>query len=455
MARKFELTKEYVDNLKEIIEQQNKQEAKSLMDELHAVEIAEIYDELNIDEAKFLYLLLEDEIASDVLAELEDDDRERFMKVLPPELIASKFIANMDTDDAADVLNDMPELKKDQVLSKLKDVGLAGDIIDLMHYDEDTAGGLMAKELIQGNLNWDIMTCLKEMRKQSEEIDEVYYVYVVDDNFVLKGTLSLKRMILANPGTKISEIYNHDVISIHAEESSEDVAKLMKKYDLVALPVTDLIGRLLGRITIDDVVDVIAEEAEKDYQMASGLSEDVEPSDSVWMLTRARFPWLLIGLIGGILGSVVIGAFEGQLLANAATAFFIPLIAAMGGNVGVQSAAIVVQGLANDTIGLESTFQKVLKEVSVAVINGLTLSFLVFVYNLIFSPSFVLTIAVSVSLFVVIIFASAFGTFVPLTLNKFKIDPAVATGPFITTINDILGLFIYMYLVKITFEMYA
>jgi len=344
---------------------------------------------------------------------------------------------------------------KDKVLQNLSDLEQAGDIVDLLNYHEDTAGGLMAKELIKVNLDWSIKTCIKELGRQAKDVDEVYYVYVVDNDDVLHGTLSLKKLLISQEGARIGDIYNPEIISVKTDEPSEEVAKIMQKYDLVALPVTDTIGRLLGRITIDDVIDVMREEADKDYQMASGISENVESSDGIWLLTRARLPWLLIGLAGGIVGSIVISGFENEIAKYAAMAFFIPLIAGMGGNVGVQSAAIVVQGLASNTLGLDSTFRKVVKEFSVALINAISLSSIVFFYNLAFSDSYALTLAVSLSLFMVLVFSSVFGTFVPLTLHRFKIDPALATGPFITTVNDILGTFIYMFTAKFIFSYYA
>ncbi|MEA1896300.1 MAG: magnesium transporter, partial [Bacteroidota bacterium] len=321
-------------------------------------------------------------------------------------------------------------------------------------YDEDSAGGLMAKELIKVNENWTLNTCLIEMRKQVDKIDEVYYVYVVDDDEKLKGTVSLKKMLLSDNRKKIKDIANTEIISVKTETPSEEVANIMDKYDLVALPVIDSLGRLLGRITIDDVVDVIKEEAEKDYQMASGILEDIESSDSIWLLTRARIPWLLIGLIGGVLVAKVIGIYEFDLGTYPEMAFFIPLIAAMGGNVGVQSSAIIVQGLANNTLGIGTTYNRLLKELSVATINGLVLSALIFVYNYFTSPEFALTLTVSIALFSVIIFASLFGTFIPLFLDKVKIDPALATGPFITTLNDIMGLFLYLMLGRILYGIF-
>lgn len=448
----FELTKDFIEELRTTIKNKDEKSAMEILDALHAADIAEIYDAVNIDEAKFLYLLLDKETAADTLAELNEDDRERFLKVLPSEVIARQFIEKMDSDDAADVIGDLDEEKKEQVLSHIEDIEQAGDILDLMAYDEDTAGGLMAKELIKVNENWTLTNCLREMRKQAEEISEVYYVYMVDDNGILKGTVSLKKMLLSDNRKKVKDIANYDVISVKTETPEEEVAGIMEKYDLVALPVVDSIGRLLGRITIDDVVDVIKEEAEKDYQMASGISEDIESTDKIWVLTRARIPWLLIGLLGGILVANVIGIYEVDLGMYPEMAFFIPLIAAMGGNVGVQSSAIIVQGLANNTLGIESVAKKLGREFVVACINGIILSAIIFVYNLFTSDTYALTLTVSIALFSVIIFASFFGTLIPLALNRYKIDPALATGPFITTLNDIMGLFIYLMIGRILFS---
>ncbi|MCK4345175.1 MAG: magnesium transporter [Bacteroidales bacterium] len=454
MAVQFELTKRYIEELKDLIQAGEEKKVIQLIGDLHAADIAEIYDEISIEEAKFLFLLLDGETAADVLAELDEDDREKFLKILPSDVIARQFIEKMDSDDAADVIADLSEEKKEEVLLHIDDVDQAGEIVELLAYDEDTAGGLMAKELIKVNENWTILTCLKEMSKQAADVDEVYYVYVVDDNDILKGTVSLKKMLLSQNRSKIKDISNTDVISVKTDTPSEEVAIIMKKYDLVALPVIDSIGRLMGRITIDDVVDIIKEEAEKDYQMASGISEDVESTDNVWLLTRARIPWLLIGLLGGVLVAKVIGLYEIDLGMYPEMAFFIPLIAAMGGNVGVQSSAIIVQGLANNTLGIESTFTKLMKELTVAGINGITLSGLIFLYNVLATDSFALTLTVSIALFSVIIFASFFGTFIPLLLNRIKVDPALATGPFITTLNDIMGLFIYLMIGRILYGVF-
>jgi magnesium transporter len=440
----FELTREYISNLKEQIELNDEISVADLVSNLHPADIADIFDELNIEEAKYVYQRVDTEKGADILIELEDDTRERFLKALSGEEIATQFIKEMDSDDAADVIGELPEQRQEEILQHIEDVEQAGEIVDLLGYDEDTAGGLMAKELIKVNINWNIPTCIREMRKQAADVDEVYYVYVVDDDDVLYGLLSLKRLLLASPKARIKNIYTADIISVKTDTHREEVANIMEKYDLVALPVLDSINRLMGRITIDDVVDVIREEAERDYQLASGIAEDVEPSDNALLLTRARIPWLFIGLIGGVVAAIVLSRYENDLGMYPEMAFFIPLIAAMGGNVGVQSSAIIVQGIAANTIGIESTGRKLFKELTVAVIHGTVLSAIMLGYNLIFQESLALTATVSISLFSVILFASLFGTFIPLILDRFKIDPALATGPFITTLNDIVGLAIYL-----------
>lgn len=448
------LTREYVDELKQFIENQDAASSLKMMDDLHPADIADLYDELQLEEAQYLFLLLDPETASDVLVELEEDDRERFLKALPPDVIASQFIHHMDSDDAADVIGDLSETKKQEVLFHIEDVEQAGDIVDLLSYDDDTAGGLMAKELIMVNENWGVTTCIREMRKQAQDLDEIYYIYVVNNDKLLLGILSLKALLLANASTKIKEIYDAEVNSVSTETPSEEVAQIMEKYDLIVLPVVDSIGRLMGRITIDDVVDVIRDEAEKDYQMASGISQDVETTDSPARLSRARLPWLIIGLIGGVFVAAVIGRFEEDIKINPEMAFFIPLIAAMAGNVGIQSSAIIVQGIASNSLGLESTTRKLFKEFLVALMNGSILAGLLFLYNFFVSKNMALTFTVSVSLFSVIIFAALFGTLIPLFLNRLKIDPALATGPFITTMNDIMGLVIYFLMGRILYGIF-
>jgi magnesium transporter len=438
---KFELTNEFISELNELINNKDPQSVQSYIKDCHHADIAEILDELEFENACFLFELLEDNIAADVLVELEDDLREELLKIHSPKEIAEEFVDNMDSDDAADIISELPENKKQEVLSHIEDQELASDIADLLNYEEDTAGGLMAKELIKVNSNWSVMRCVKEMRRQAEDVELVYTIYVVDDNNVLLGTLSLKRLLLTDSKTVISDIMKEDIIKVSASMDQEEVANTMNKYDLIVLPVVNDVNQLIGRITGDDVMHIMKEEAEKDYQMASGISEDVESSDTVWEITRARLPWLLIGMIGGLFGAKVIGVFD--IEKNYQMAFFIPLIAAMGGNVGVQSAAIVVQSLAGGTNSLGNISQRLLKELGVALVNGVICSSIILLAAYFLGYGILLSLTVSIALLSVIIFAALFGTFIPLILDKNKIDPALATGPFITTVNDVLGLFIY------------
>lgn len=443
-----ELTKEYIDNLKKIIEEKDDVKAKELLKDLYPADIAEIYQKLDLQEAIYLYMLMDGEQAADVLMELDEEDRHKLLKELPNELIAKRFVDNMETDDAVDLMRELDEDRQEEILSHIEDVEQAGDIVDLLKYDEDTAGGLMGTEMIVVNENWSMPKCIDEMRKQAEEVDEIHYVYVVDDDDRLRGVLPLKKLITNPSVSKIKHVMKKDPIAVHDSDSIEDVTQTIEKYDLVAVPVIDSIGRLVGRITIDDVMDEVREQHERDYQLASGISQDVETSDNVFTQTAARLPWLLIGMIGGLSNSIILGGFENSFATNPKTALFIPLIGGTGGNVGIQSSAIVVQGLANNTLKEGNIFTQILKESIVSVINASIISLIVFVYNFFMLGDRAITASVSLSLFTVVIFASIFGTFVPLLLDKLKIDPALATGPFITISNDIIGMLIYMFMVS-------
>lgn len=447
----FELNKEYVDSLKKAIIAKDATSVSKELEVLHAADIAELYDELTFEETEYIYGLLAGEQAADVLMELSEENRQQFLKLLPNNVIANQYIHNMDSDDAADLIGELEETRQDEILALLEDVDQAGDIVDLLHYDEDTAGGLMAKEMMAVKEEWSMPTCMSEMRRLAEDIDEIYYIYVVNNGNILTGVLPLKKMLLSPSVSQVKNVMKESPIAVKTDTDKEEVAQIMEKYNLIALPVVDSIGRLVGRITIDDVVDVIREEAERDYQMASGISQDVESSDNILRITKARIPWLVIGLVGGIFSARIIGIFEGDLMFNPHLAFFIPMIAAMGGNAGIQSSAIVVQGLANNSAKQGSVLKRIFKEVGVALVNASILSILIFCYNFFFSGSHALTYSVSLSLFSIIIIASILGTAIPLLLNKINIDPALATGPFITTMNDIFGLFIYFGICSIFF----
>jgi magnesium transporter len=419
-------------------------ELEAMVVDLHPTDVAEVLSALRTDEAQYLFRLLENDLKAEALLELEEDLRTALLTGMTAAEIAEEVLEELDSDDAADVMADLPESKAEEVINLLGDAEYASDIRDLLGYVEGTAGAIMAKELVRVHADSTVAQAIRAIRRQAAELDNVYTVYVVDDEGRLTGRLSIKNLLLsaATTRTLVSELQEDDeLVVIRADESSERAGKLMERYDLVALPVVDAEGRLIGRITIDDAVDVIIEESERDYQLASGISEDVESRDSVWTLTRARLPWLLIGLGGGLGGAYVIGAFDIQH--NPEMALFIPLIAAMGGNVGVQSAAIVVQGLASTSLDTSDLSARLAKELSVGLLNGLICSLLILGSSLLLNFSTVLSITVSIALLCVIVFAALFGTFVPLMLHRYRIDPALATGPFITTANDIIGLMIY------------
>jgi magnesium transporter len=440
---RFELTKEYLELVKGAVDRKDVDWIKEHVFELHDADIAAVIDELDNNESVYIYDLLDDERQGDILIELDDDIRDHLMNLYSSKEIAEQ-IENMDSDDAADLVGELTDKQKEEVISHITDNEAANEIVDLLNYPEDTAGGLMQKEFIKAKLDWPVNRCVVELRRQAEDVEKVFTIYVVDDEDKLVGFLSLKRLLFASPTTKIMDLYqSKNLISVKTSDDDEEVARVMEKYDLVSIPVVDLQHKLVGRITIDDVVDVIMEEADKDFQLASGISENVESSSSVWKISRARMPWLLIGMLGGILGAQVISGFEGGISAVPALAFFIPLITAMGGNVGVQSSAIVVQSLARGDDQFGSIYKKIAKEALVALLNGLMLSLIIYGVAYIFD-SIQLGLVVSISLFTVTMVAAVFGTLIPLLLDKYKIDPALATGPFITTLNDVLGLFIYL-----------
>ena len=437
----FKLTPELLADIILLVENQDNTKLVSLLEEVHYADIAEIVDELNTDQATYLIKLLESDKTSDILTELDEDNREAILANLSTKEIAEE-LDELDTDDAADIVSELPTEIVQEVISELEDKEHAKDIVDLLRYDENSAGGLMAKELVKVKENWNVLTCVKEMRAQAENVTRVHSIYVVDDDEKLIGRLSLKDLLTTSTKTNIKEVYIPKVDSVSVSEKPEEVANIMSKYDLEAIPVVDEIGRLVGRITIDDIVDVIKEEAEKDYQLAAGITQDVEADDSIIELTKARIPWLFLGLLGGIGAFLIMEDFQDVFDKYKELFFFTPLIAAMAGNVGVQSSAIIVQGLANNDVK-GSINNRLIKEMLLAAFNGFLLAVVLFFFVWGYNKNLDLAFAISISLIVVIIVAGLIGTFIPLFLEKRGIDPAIATGPFITTSNDIFGILIY------------
>lgn len=443
----FKLTEELLSEIEQLIDDRQDDALHTMMEEVHYADIAEIINELNEDQATYLIKLLDSGKTSDVLTELDEDVREAILGNLSSKEIAGE-LEELDTDDAADIIAELPREIVQEVISEITDREHARDIVDLLRYDENSAGGLMAKELVKVNENWTVLTCVREMRHQAENVTRVHSIYVVDDEGILKGRLSLKDLLTASTKAPIREVYIPKVDFVNVNEKPEEVAKIMSKYDLEAIPVVDEIGRLVGRITIDDIVDVIREEADKDYQLAAGISQDVEADDSIWELTRARLPWLFLGLVGGVGAAAIMGGFESLISQHAILFFFTPLIAAMAGNVGVQSSAIIVQGLANDDLK-GSIAHRLVKEMMLAALNGLILAAVLLLFTWLWKGDLPTALAISISLIAVIVVAGIVGTFIPLFLHRRGIDPAIATGPFITTSNDIFGILIYFWIAKL------
>jgi magnesium transporter len=442
----FEITNEFLENLVGFIDKNNDSKIKNLFEDIHFADIAEVLDEVSFDEAIYIIKLLDSEKTSEILTELDEDTREKILENFSAKEIANE-VEEMDSDDAADIIGELSEARQKRVINELEDTELAEDIKELLSYGDDTAGSLMAKELVKVYETWTVAGCMRRIRGQAQEVTRVHSIYVVDKEDKLVGRLSLKDLIVAKSDQKIADISKAKVDAVNVNEDDETVARIMVKYDLEAIPVVDDNNVLLGRITIDDIVDLLKEEADKDYQMAAGLTQDVDSDDSIFELTKARLPWLFLGLIGGVGAFIIMEGFQDVFSKYASLFFFTPLIAAMAGNVGVQSSAIIVQGLANDDVK-GSINSRLLKEMLLAALNGVILALFLFLFVWVYEGKTDLALAISVSLVVVIVIAGLIGTFVPLFLNKRGVDPAIATGPFITTSNDIFGILIYFMIAK-------
>ena len=444
----FQLTDDFIEQVEQLIATNDGDGLKVLLAEFHCADIAELLEELHLDEATYIVKLLDSEVTSEILIELDDDFRERILDQLSPSEIADE-LEEMDTDDAADIIAELDDDVQNEVIGHIEDQVHAADIVDLLRYDEDTAGGLMAKELVRVKETWTVAGCVREMRRQAENVTRVHSIYVTDKFGKLKGRLSLKDLLTAPGRAHISEVYipKVDYVNVHTE--AEEVARIMQKYDLEAIPVVDDNGILVGRITIDDIVDFIKEEAEKDYQMAAGISQDVEADDGIFKQTKARLPWLLIGMFGGLGAASIITGFEDMMATFPKIIIFVPLIQATAGNVGVQSSAIVVQGLANDSLK-GNLLARLLKESTLALVNGIAIALVVLlISHFLFFTTYLESVSIGVAIISVIVLAALIGTFVPILLDKRGIDPAVATGPFITTSNDIFGILTYFLIAKL------
>ncbi|WP_299461541.1 magnesium transporter [uncultured Microscilla sp.] len=438
----FVLTKDLLDKVEKAVDTKNSQFVENELSRLRPADISTVLNEMDTEQAMFVMDLLAVETAAEIISYLDEDVCIPFIRNYPSETIA-QWINHIDSDDAADILNELPLQTREEIIAFLDSKEKADYIIDLLHYEEDCAGGLMAKELISANINWTVIQAIEEIRRQAEKVEKIYSLYVVDNQERLLGRVSLKKIILSNDETRIADIYEQGIVAVKTYQDEDEVAEIMRKYDLAAVPVINERGKLMGRITIDDAVDVITEQAEEERQIITGISEDIEEDDNVLMLTRARLPWLIIGMAGGLMGARFIGLFEKDLAILPAMAFFIPLITATGGNVGIQSSSIVLQSLANKSMIGVNYFQRLFKVLIVAIINGVVISVIVFGFTIILGQTINLAGIVAISLFFVVLLASFMGTITPLVLDKLGINPALAAGPFITTANDLLGLAVY------------
>jgi len=451
----FELTEEYLEKLREAIALGDTAYITEQMHDLHPADISSIFDDLEFKESKYILELLNKSLGAEIIRDMDEEVRKDFLKIFTPHEVAA-YVNYINSDDAVDILNELPIQAREEVIAFVSNKEKAANIKDLLRYEEDCAGGLMGKELIKANINWTVTQCIEEIRRQSRKVDKIYSVYVVDDFGKLLGIVSLKKMLLADDEAHIADLYDPDIISIESYRAAEEVTELMQKYDLESIPVVDVHGNLLGRITIDDVVDVLreqAEQTEQDIQIMAGISDSTEEDANVWQLSRVRLPWLLIGMLGGMLGARFIGIFEKDISLIPAMAFFIPLITATGGNVGIQSSSVIVQDLANASSSETMfTFSKFFKSFIVAIINGIAISSVVFLANFILGEELRLAIVVSCALFSVVILASFMGTVTPIVLDRMGVNPALAAGPFITTANDLLGLAIYFLVAHLLFH---
>ena len=444
----FQLTDELIEKVEILVEEENDNDLKALLNEYHHADIAEILDDLDNDDAVYVIKLLDSEMTSEILMELDEDIREKILRNLSTKEIAEE-VEELDTDDAADMISELPEERQAEVISYIEDHEHRDEIQELLAYDEDTAGGLMAKELVKVYETWTVAGCLRRIRGQAKDVTRVHSVYVVDKHDKLIGRLSLKDLIISKSDTKIADIAKDNVDWAHVNDDVEDVAKIMAKYDLEAIPVVNDDQILVGRITIDDIIDVIRDEADKDYQLAAGISQDVEADDSILKLTKARLPWLFIGMFGGLGAASIIEQFNDNMGNFIVLLSFVPLIQATAGNVGVQSSAIVVQGIANGTID-GKILKRLFKEFLLGLVNGIAISLVaILITHFVFGTPYIVSITISIALVAVIVMAAIIGTFIPIFLDKRGIDPAVATGPFITTSNDVFGILIYFLIAKL------
>jgi len=440
--------KEIVDDIVYLIDVKDEAMIRNIIVDLHPVDLADIIHYLDEEHRDYVFSLLNAELASDVLAELDQVSRDDILEELDERRI-SAIVNEMDSDDATDLVSDLPEALAEKVLDHI-DTKDSDEVKELLSHEEDTAGGIMAKEFIAVHQNSTVDEAIQEIRKKSEEVENVYNVYTVDEQGKLVGIVSLKNLILSRPNVRVIDIMDRDVISVNTTIDQEVVAHIARRYDLVAIPVVNNDGILVGRITFDDVADVMQEEASEDIQRMAGITDEEEFREtSTFKILKVRLPWLIVGFFGQLVSAMILRNFEASIHQIITSAFFIPIIMAMGGNAGIQSSTIIVRGMATGEISIYYIGKRILRELYVALLNGLVCGVLIIFVISIWLHMFNFGVILGVAMLIVIVNASLTGAIVPVILKKFKIDPAIATGPFITTSNDVVGLLIYLSLITL------
>lgn len=444
----IKIDEELLENIGNLIDNQDSGLLHNMIIDLHPADIAEIINHLKRDDAEYLFNLLDTETASEVVVEIDENLREKILKKIDAEKITD-IIDELETDDATDIVSDLPEQVAEHVLENI-DVEDSEDVKELLKYPEDTAGGIMSSDYVYVDENAYVSDAIGEVRKNAEEFEHIYYIYVLSSDKLLKGVVEIKSLLIHPFDKKISSVMEEELIYVTPDVDQEEVANLIKKYDLVTIPVVDENKKMLGRITVDDIVDVIQEEADEDLQKVAGLSEEQESSDSIFRISRIRLPWLIIALFVEMIGVLILARYLDNLNELFIAVFFIPVVMAMGGSTGTQASIVMVKGLGEDEIWFKTSVKKLSKEFFVAILNGLVLGSILFLISTLFFKAHTAEIVlITFSLLIIIIFATMIGAITPILLKKLNIDPAVATGPFVTTINDVLGLCIYILIVTL------
>ena len=455
----FQVTTEFLDKLRAAIRSNDEKYVNEQLHELFPADIAEILDELDLEETKYLTQHLDEKQAADVLVELEEDVRERFLASLSSQEIAEKYLDNLESDEAADVIQELPEHKQDEVLFHMEDSEQASDVVELLKYDENTAGGLMKKELVSVNVNSSMLDCVRQMREHADHIEDVYTIYVVDEKENLLGLVPLKKVLTTSLRVMIRDIMETEIISVKTSMDAEEVARLMEKYDLVFVPVIDNLGRLMGRITIDDVLDVIRKEETEDVQKMAGMEalEESYMSSSLMKMVKKRVGWLIILFVGESFTAAAMSFFQARIERAVVLAFFIPLIISSGGNTGSQASSLIIRALALGELGIREWWKIFNRELRVGLLLGVILGMVGFLCVAtwqaaahFFGPDWlIIGLAVGLSLIGVVLWGNLIGSLFPIFLKRIGLDPAVSSAPFVATFVDVTGLIIYFSMVSL------